>query len=225
MTSQIRDKGFKVRTARSGKGGKREPFEVRKATLASLLRSCPLGVRLNEHLTHDGNVVFRHACKMGLEGIVSKRLGSIYRSGRCKDWLKFENPPRRQCGGRRRKTGEVSRRGERTLGFLMALLSLATKSVREADQSGPAACRSYFRQGAMSNDPHRPQFVQRQRPGLRSQLPKRHFSMPPPLNSSTSSCSIVSRFDQLGLTQDFLFRSRPRWQDRLVIPPRRSLTS
>jgi ATP-dependent DNA ligase len=29
---------------------------------------------------------------MGLEGIVSKRLGSIYRSGKCKDWLKFENP-------------------------------------------------------------------------------------------------------------------------------------
>jgi hypothetical protein len=65
---------------------------VRKATLASLLRSCPPGVRLNEHLTHDGNVVFRHACKMGLEGIVSKRLGSTYGSGKCKDWLKFKNP-------------------------------------------------------------------------------------------------------------------------------------
>jgi bifunctional non-homologous end joining protein LigD len=76
----------------NGKDLSREPFEVRKATLASLLRSCPLGVRLNEHLTHDGNVVFRHACKMGLEGVVSKRLGSIYRSGRSKDWLKFKNP-------------------------------------------------------------------------------------------------------------------------------------
>ena len=29
---------------------------------------------------------------MGLEGIVSKRLGSIYRSGRTGDWLKFRNP-------------------------------------------------------------------------------------------------------------------------------------
>ena len=36
--------------------------------------------------------VFQHACKMGLEGIVSKRLGSRYRSGRSKDWLKFKNP-------------------------------------------------------------------------------------------------------------------------------------
>jgi bifunctional non-homologous end joining protein LigD len=76
----------------NGKDFRREPFEVRKATLASLLRSSAPGVRLNEHLTHDGNVVFRHACKMGLEGIVSKRLGSIYRSGKCKDWLKFKNP-------------------------------------------------------------------------------------------------------------------------------------
>jgi bifunctional non-homologous end joining protein LigD len=36
--------------------------------------------------------VFEHACKMGLEGIVSKRLGSRYRSGRTSDWLKFKNP-------------------------------------------------------------------------------------------------------------------------------------
>jgi ATP-dependent DNA ligase len=35
------------------------------------------GLRLNEHLEHhDGELVFRHACKLGLEGIVSKRLGS-----------------------------------------------------------------------------------------------------------------------------------------------------
>jgi bifunctional non-homologous end joining protein LigD len=36
--------------------------------------------------------VFQHACKMGLEGIISKRLGSRYRSGRSPDWLKFKNP-------------------------------------------------------------------------------------------------------------------------------------
>jgi ATP-dependent DNA ligase len=64
----------------------------RKATLASLLRRSLPGLRLNEHLAHDGESVFRHACKMGLEGIVSKRLGSRYRSGRSKDWLKFKNP-------------------------------------------------------------------------------------------------------------------------------------
>ena len=72
---------------------RREPIEVRKATLASILRKSPRGVRINEHLEHpDGAAVFAHACKMGLEGIVSKRLGSRYRSGRSPDWLKFENP-------------------------------------------------------------------------------------------------------------------------------------
>src|SRR5215510_5790750 len=68
-----------------GRDLRREPLEVRKATLASLLRRAGAGLRLNEHLEHeDGDVVFRHACKMGLEGIVSKRLGSRYRSGRSK---------------------------------------------------------------------------------------------------------------------------------------------
>ena len=72
---------------------RREPIEVRKATLASILRKGRPGVRLNEHLEHpEGAVVFQHACKMGLEGIVSKRLGSRYRSGRSPDWLKFKNP-------------------------------------------------------------------------------------------------------------------------------------
>jgi bifunctional non-homologous end joining protein LigD len=80
-----------------GQDLRREPLEVRKATLGSLLGSvlakAPPGLRFNEHLEHeDGEVVFRHACKLGLEGIVSKRLGSIYRSGKCKDWLKFKNP-------------------------------------------------------------------------------------------------------------------------------------
>jgi ATP-dependent DNA ligase len=72
---------------------RKESIEVRKATLASILRKARPGVRMNEHLEHsEGDVVFRHACKMGLEGIVSKRLGSRYRSGRSPDWLTFKNP-------------------------------------------------------------------------------------------------------------------------------------
>ena len=76
----------------SGDDLRREPMQTRKATLASLLRRSLPGLRLNEHLAHDGESVFRHACQMGLEGIVSKRLGSRYRSGRSTDWLKFKNP-------------------------------------------------------------------------------------------------------------------------------------
>ena len=55
---------------------RREPIEVRKATPASILRKARHGVRLNEHLQHDcGLTVFRHACKMGLEGDRVKALG------------------------------------------------------------------------------------------------------------------------------------------------------
>jgi bifunctional non-homologous end joining protein LigD len=62
---------------------RREPLEVRKAILASVLAKAAAGLRLNEHIEHeDAAIVFRHACKMGLEGIVSKRKDSAYRSGR-----------------------------------------------------------------------------------------------------------------------------------------------
>ena len=71
---------------------RREPFGSRKATLASLLRRAAPGLRLNEHIEADGPTVFAHDCKMGLEGIVSKRKDSPYRSGRSPDWLKSKNP-------------------------------------------------------------------------------------------------------------------------------------
>jgi len=40
----------------------------------------------------DGEAMFRHACAMGLEGIVSKRVDSRYKSGRCLSWVKVKNP-------------------------------------------------------------------------------------------------------------------------------------
>jgi bifunctional non-homologous end joining protein LigD len=72
---------------------RRDPLAVRKATLASLLSRASSGLRFNEHLDEeDGALVFAHACKMGLEGIVSKRRDSRYRSGRSPDWIKSKNP-------------------------------------------------------------------------------------------------------------------------------------
>ena len=56
----------------------------------SLAKARP-GIRFNEHMAGDGETVFRHACKLGLEGIVSKRKHSAYRSGRSPDWLKMKN--------------------------------------------------------------------------------------------------------------------------------------
>jgi bifunctional non-homologous end joining protein LigD len=46
----------------------------------------------NEHVADDGPTVFEHVCRMGLEGIVSKRTDAPYRSGPSKAWLKSKNP-------------------------------------------------------------------------------------------------------------------------------------
>jgi len=47
-----------------------------------MLANASFGLRFNKHIEGDGPTVFAHACKLGLEGIVSKRKDSIYRSGR-----------------------------------------------------------------------------------------------------------------------------------------------
>src|SRR5262245_27453876 len=70
---------------------RRDPLEVRKATLASIVAKAGPGIKFNEHMEGDGPTVFAHACKLGLEGIVSKRKDSTYRSGRSPDWLKMKN--------------------------------------------------------------------------------------------------------------------------------------
>jgi bifunctional non-homologous end joining protein LigD len=71
---------------------RREPLAVRKATLASLLTRASQGLHFNEHMDEtDGPLVFQHACKLGLESIVSKRRSSPYRLGRSPDWIKSKN--------------------------------------------------------------------------------------------------------------------------------------
>jgi bifunctional non-homologous end joining protein LigD len=69
------------------------PLTVRKTMLAHVLARAAPGLRLNEHLDEeDGPLVFEHACKLGLEGIVSKRRDSPYASGRSPHWIKSKNP-------------------------------------------------------------------------------------------------------------------------------------
>ena len=67
------------------------PLEQRKGKLEKLLARND-GMRFSEHLDGDGAIVFKHACKLGLEGIVSKRRDLPYRSGRCRGWIKVKNP-------------------------------------------------------------------------------------------------------------------------------------
>ena len=75
-----------------GEDLRHEPIERRKAVLAKLIRRAKTGLVLNEHIDEPGGIVFRHACKLGFEGIVSKRLGSPYRSGHSRHWIKSKNP-------------------------------------------------------------------------------------------------------------------------------------
>ena len=75
-----------------GKDLRLSPIEDRKRTLAELLRKKSDGIALNAHYEGDSANIYKHACALGCEGIVSKRLGSPYRSGRVSDWLKIKNP-------------------------------------------------------------------------------------------------------------------------------------
>jgi ATP-dependent DNA ligase len=72
-----------------GKDLRRLPIESRKRMLSKLVRGPRPGIVLNDYFEGNGEMV---ACKLGCEGIVSKRLGSTYSSGRSKYWVKVKNP-------------------------------------------------------------------------------------------------------------------------------------
>jgi bifunctional non-homologous end joining protein LigD len=67
-------------------------LEERRRRLRMALRGAGKALRFSEHLEGDGEAIFRHACALGLEGIVSKRRDGRYRSGRSLTWLKIKNP-------------------------------------------------------------------------------------------------------------------------------------
>jgi bifunctional non-homologous end joining protein LigD len=75
-----------------GEDLRRAPLEHRKQKLSRLVRTPHPGIVLNEHFEEDGAAVYRAACQLGCEGIVSKRLGSSYRLGRSPHWVKVKNP-------------------------------------------------------------------------------------------------------------------------------------
>jgi bifunctional non-homologous end joining protein LigD len=75
----------------NGEDVRPEPIEDRKRRLAGLLRLPHEGIALNQTFREDGAVIYKHACALGCEGIVSKRLGTPYRAGRCAHWLKIKN--------------------------------------------------------------------------------------------------------------------------------------
>jgi bifunctional non-homologous end joining protein LigD len=69
------------------------PLSVRKANLARLLRGRPDGMFVAQFEQGEiGPGLFRQACKLGLEGLVSKHRDRAYRAGRSPNWIKVKNP-------------------------------------------------------------------------------------------------------------------------------------
>src|SRR5262249_32792935 len=67
------------------------PLGERKQRLARLVDRRLVGIAMVDHTDARGELVFQQACRMGLEGIVSKRLSKSYQSGRSGHWLKIKN--------------------------------------------------------------------------------------------------------------------------------------
>jgi bifunctional non-homologous end joining protein LigD len=72
---------------------RQRPLEKRREALERFIaRRRGDGILFSEALVEEGAVVFAKACELGLEGIVSKREGSFYKSGPSRNWLKTKNP-------------------------------------------------------------------------------------------------------------------------------------
>src|SRR5262249_44643822 len=74
-----------------GEDLRRKPYVERKAALRKLLRS-GRGIQYVEHAEGHGDKLYAAACRLGLEGIVSKKLDAPYRSGKSRLWIKVKNP-------------------------------------------------------------------------------------------------------------------------------------
>lgn len=77
---------------------KPQPLHARKQALARLLAKARQGgpLRLSESLTEPGPTLLKHACRIGLEGIVSKLADAAYHSGRGRDWIKTKCSDRQE---------------------------------------------------------------------------------------------------------------------------------
>ena len=77
----------------NGEDLRKRPLLERKSKLRTLLGSKPrVGLAYVRHVKGDGTAHFENACKLGLEGIVSKYGPSSYKSGKAKTWVKVKNP-------------------------------------------------------------------------------------------------------------------------------------
>ena len=71
---------------------RKRPFAERKPLLQKVLQHTRGGIQYVAHIEGDGAEMFEAVCRVGLEGMVSKKLNSPYHSGRSKTWIKVKNP-------------------------------------------------------------------------------------------------------------------------------------
>ena len=89
--------------AKGGNDLRKLPLHLRKSNLERLLARRPEGIFVNPFERGEiGPDLFRAACRMGLEGLVSKRRDRAYRGGRCLHWVKVKNPNSPAMRGRGR---------------------------------------------------------------------------------------------------------------------------
>jgi bifunctional non-homologous end joining protein LigD len=98
-----------------------KPLETRKAALSALLARSHAGtkIRYSDHVPGNGGDFAREACRLGLEGIVSKRRGDPYRPGRSDGWVKCKCVKRQEfvIGGFTDPEGARSGIGALLVGF------------------------------------------------------------------------------------------------------------
>ena len=94
-----------------------EPLSERKLKLEALFIGQPIdaAVRYSEHFAQSGEIMLAHACRMGLEGVISKRIDAVYQSGRTRDWVKSKCTLRQEFIIIGYLTSEATERGLRSL--------------------------------------------------------------------------------------------------------------
>jgi len=75
-----------------GQDLRRSPLMDRRTSLRTLIEPDQRSpIQFSDHAECDGALFFKHAAELGVEGMVSKRARSLYRSGPSKNWLKTKN--------------------------------------------------------------------------------------------------------------------------------------
>jgi bifunctional non-homologous end joining protein LigD len=117
----------------NGRDVRREPLLRRKAELKKIIDDTD--VQFSESFETEGPEMFAHACKVGLEGVVSKVRDSNYPAGRSNDWVK------KTCAQRETLT-IVSGTGFTSAGARVRTWSTQAKSTMASTKSLPRTWRS-----------------------------------------------------------------------------------